>query len=155
MGLLPDNMFPMFLTGSAGVLTILSLALGTVRKEHLHSTLAERYSLLGMIFADDRSLTDEQYSEVFRKHLELEAGSPPTLRLLDAQCHYEVLRSLGGDPKKIPHIPPLRRALIHVMSQSNYAKRLPSSGEAIGSKKNPKQPTDSPPLLTDPSPEGA
>ena len=48
------------------------------------------------------------------------------LRLLDAMCHFEVLRSIG-DVERRPRVPWLRRALSQWLSQTDYAPRL---GEA-------------------------
>lgn len=115
-----------------GALAALDLAVGTNRRADQHADLVRRHTLLERHFAHDRSLTDEEFQEVFRERLEVEASEPPILRLLDATCHFEVLRSLGGDPAKHPPIRLWRRILMHWISQTNYARALPSGGQPLG-----------------------
>ena len=84
--------------------------------------------MLEQAFAHERSLDDGEYETLTRRRLEIESSEPAVLRLLDAMCHFEVLRSLG-DVKRHPRVPWLRRALSQWLSQTDYALRL---GEAAG-----------------------
>ncbi len=135
LGELPDwlDWVPIAAAFVVGALAALDLAVGTNRRADLHADLARRYTLLERHFAHDRSLSNDEFQEVFRERLGVEASEPPILRLLDATCHFEVLRSLGGNPAKHPSIAPWRRLLMHWFSQTSFARSLPAGGKPLDS----------------------
>ena len=104
----------------------LDLAVGTARRADRHGDLARQFIALEQEFAHGRNLEDDEYETLTRRRLAIEASEPPVLRLLDAMCHYEVLRSLG-DATRHPRVPWLRRAASQWLSQTSYALSL---GEA-------------------------
>ena len=115
-------------SASVALLGALDLAVGTARRADRHGDLARQFVVLEQAFAHGRSLDDGEYETLTRRRLEIESSEPTVLRLLDAMCHFEVLRSLG-DVKRHPRVPWLRRALSQWLSQTDYALRL---GEAAG-----------------------
>ena len=111
------------LTALIALVSALDLAVSTVRKANHHAELARRFIGLEKEFSHGESLTDEQYEQLTRERLEIEATEPPPLRLLDAMCHYELMKALG-DEREPPDIPLWRRLLAHCMSQSHYMLSL-------------------------------
>ena len=60
-----------------------------------------------------------------RERLEIEAAEPPPLMLLNALCHYELIRATREDlkehaKKQVASIPPGRRAPRNIRSQAEY-----------------------------------
>ena len=108
------------------VMAAFDLAVGTARRADRHGDLARQFIALEQDFAHGRDLEDDEYEALTRRRLAIEASEPPVLRLLDAMCHFEVLRSLG-DATRHPPIPWLRRAASQWLSQTSYALSL---GEA-------------------------
>ena len=101
----------------------IDLAVGTGRSGNHHADLARRFIVLEQRFAHNRDLTDEEYEELTCTRLDIEATEPPPLRLLDAICHYELLKALG-DKSEPPKIPWWRRAMANWFSQLDYIQRL-------------------------------
>ena len=99
------------------------LAVGTGRRADRHGDLARQFIGLEQSFAHGRSLDETEYEELTKARLQIEASEPPILRLLDALCHFELLRALG-DATKHPYIPLYRRVLANWFSQTSYALRL-------------------------------
>ena len=109
----------------------LDLCVGTARCANQHADLARRFIGLEQRFSHGRSLTDAEHEELTRSRLEVEATEPPPLRLLDAICHYELLRALG-DERQPPRIPWHRRVLANWFSQLEYMQRLPRPAAPAG-----------------------
>lgn len=116
------------LSASVAVLGAFDLAVGTARRVDRHSDFARQFITLEQDFAHGRDLDDDEYEALTRKRLAIEASEPPVLRLLDAMCHYEILRSLG-DAARHPRIPWVRRAASQWLSQTNYALSLGESAD--------------------------
>ena len=108
-----------------GVLSALDLAVATVKRADQHSDLARRFIDLEKRFAHGNDLDDEAFASAVRTRLEIQASEPPTLRLLDAMCHYEEKRSVGYPPEKV-QIPALRRWTANWISHETFARRLPA-----------------------------
>ena len=100
------------------------LAVGTARRADRHGDLARQFFTLERRFVHDKNLTNDEYAEIVDERLRIEATEPPTLRLLDALCHFEVLRSLGHDPSLMPRVPWVRRIAAQGFSQAEFAVRL-------------------------------
>ena len=115
-------------SAAVAVLGAIDLAVGTARCADRHGDLARQFISLERMFAHGRDLDDDEYPELVRRRLEIEASEPTTLRLLDAMCHYEILRSIG-DAKRHPRVPWLRRAASQFFSQTDYALSL---AETVG-----------------------
>ena len=115
-----------FFSALVALVAALGLAVGTARRADRHGDLARQFIALERDFAHGRSLEDDKYETLVRRRLAIEASEPPVLRLLDAMCHFEVLRSLG-DATRHPRIPWVRRAASQWLSQTSYAISL---GEA-------------------------
>ena len=99
------------------------LAVGTGRRADRHGDLARQFISLEQQFAHGRTLDDAEHEELVKARLQIEAGEPPVLRLLDVLCHFELLRSLG-DTSKHPPVPWCRRVLANWRSQTEYALSL-------------------------------
>ena len=113
------------------VVAALDLAVGTGRRADLHGDLARQFIGLEQQFAHDRDLDDVEFEKLTKARLRIEASEPPVLRLLDAMCHFELLRSLG-DERMHPRVPLRRRALAHWISQTDFALRLGRSTQKEG-----------------------
>lgn len=107
----------------------LDLSVGTGRRAGHHGDLARQFINLEKRFARGVSLDDTEFAEVTKARLDIESSEPPVLRLLDASCHFELLRSLG-DRGDRPQIPFLRRVTMHWFSQTAFAVRLQSRSVA-------------------------
>jgi len=103
------------------IIAALDLAIGTARRADVHSDLSRRFIGLEQRFAPGKNLTDDEYEAITRARLEIEAGEPTILRLLDLMCHYELLRAIG-DKSKHPQFPWLRRKSAHWLSQGDYVQ---------------------------------
>lgn len=115
-------------SAAVAALAAFDLAVGTARHADRHGDLARQFIFLEQDFAHGRNLEDDEYEALTRKRLAIEASEPPVLRLLDAMCHFEVLRSLG-DATRHPRVPWLRRAASQWLSQTNYALSLGESAD--------------------------
>lgn len=114
---------------AVALLLAADLVIGFSRKATLHH-------LLGRSFADLersiplRSLTREEYRWFMSQRLKIEEDEPPVKRLLDALCHYALLRSLGGteqDMKSMRKIPRWRQFFANLCSQEDYIVKLADS----------------------------
>lgn len=113
---------------ASGILSAVDLAVGTARQASLHADLSTRYTLLEKYFVKNDNLSPQALAALRAEQVQLRSLEPPILRLLDATCHYEVLRSFGGDPNKHPSIKWLRRFFVHIFSQPTYARSLLTKG---------------------------
>ena len=114
---------PGALSGAVAFFSALDLAVGTARRANLHADLGRQFIFLEQQFSSDRDMAEGLIDDMTRKRLDIEAEEPPPLRLLDAICHFELLRSMG-DEKDHPPIPWWRRAAADFFSQSSYAHSL-------------------------------
>ena len=69
----------------------------------MHAELARKFIDLEKRFSHGRDLEDKEYEEAVCERLEIEAGEPPILRLLDVMCHFEQTLA-EGSKKEIPPI---------------------------------------------------
>ena len=111
---------PIFFAGIVALVNALSLSIGTSRLASIHSDLARRFVDLESRFDPTEPLTDEEYKNRVKERLAIEATVPPTKRLLDVLCHFELMRAMGY-PDEPPKIPWRRRVMAHVFSQATYA----------------------------------
>ena len=111
-------------SAAVAIIGALDLSVGTARKADHHGSLARQFIALEREFAHGRDLDDDEHERLVRERLRIEATEPTVLRLLDALCHYELLRSLG-DENPAPRVSWFRRLSAHWLSQSYYAQRLP------------------------------
>ena len=117
---------PIFLA-FVSLVAIIDLAFGpTVRKAGHHGELARCFIELEKIFAKGENLTKDQIEVATKQRLEIEASEPPIMRLLDVMCHYEIMKSIGHE-KPLPRIPLWRRIIVHIGSQTTYARTLTAS----------------------------
>lgn len=114
---------PGALAGIVAIFSAFDLAVGTGRRADRHGDLARQFIGLEQRFAHGHDLDDKQHEELTRARLQIEAAEPTVLRLLDAMCHYELMRSLG-DNQPFPRVPWWRRVLAHCLSQTDYALAL-------------------------------
>ena len=118
--------FALFPPIAALIVTVFSavdLAVGTARMADRHADFARQFIHLEKEFSHDKSLTDKEHERIVGERLDIEAGEPAPLRLLDVMCHYEILKSLG-DARTPPRIPFWRRIFVHFVSQSDFVRRL-------------------------------
>ena len=114
---------PIILSGIVAIIGAIDLAVGTGRRADLHGDLARQFISLEQRFAHGRNLEDVEHEEIVKARLQIEASEPPVMRLLDALCHFELLRSLG-DAGQHPQISWIRRILANWFSQQSYASNL-------------------------------
>ena len=101
----------------------LDLGIGTASSANLHAELARKFIELEKRFAHGKELSDEEYENIVRDRLEIEANEPTVLRLLDIMCHFELLRA-QGDRREHLKIPLWRRKAAHWISQPNFAQEF-------------------------------
>ena len=89
----------------------------------MHAELARKYIGLEKRFSHGRALEDNEYEEAVCDRLEIEAGEPPILRLLDVMCHFELMLA-EGNQKEIPNIPLIRRKMANWMSQQDFVQKF-------------------------------
>ena len=123
-----STVFSMVSSAAVAVMAAFDLAVGTARRAGRHGNLARQFITLEQEFAHGRNLENDEYEALTRRRLAIEASEPPVLRLLDAMCHFEVLRSLG-DATRHPRVPWVRRAASQWLSQTNYALSLGESAD--------------------------
>jgi len=106
------------------VVNALDFAVGTGRRSNEHSDLARQFISLEAKFpSEDVELSAGEIDLLRRERLSIESREPPVMRLLDAMCHYELLRAMG-DERAHPRVPLRRRVLIHFLSQAVFARDL-------------------------------
>ena len=116
---------PGILAGGVAILGAIDPTAGTARRANQHTDLARQFIGLEQRFSHGRNLDDDEHEELTKSRLQIEASEPPVLRLLDAQCHFEV-RSLG-DQKPL-RVPLWRRITAHWVSHTNSALTLGEAG---------------------------
>ena len=89
----------------------------------MHAELARKYIGLEKRFSHGRALEDNEYEEAVCDRLEIEAGEPTILRLLDVMCHFE-LKLAEGSKDDIPKIFLIRRKMANWMSQQDYTQKF-------------------------------
>lgn len=110
---------------AAGIVLALNLVGGFSRRAANHHQLATRFSVLESKLVPLRPLEAAEYQPLVRERLEIEAAEPPPLMLLNALCHYELIRATREDlkehaKKQVASIPLGRLALRNVRSQADY-----------------------------------
>ena len=127
---LSPGWLPAIAAAAVAVASAVDLAVGTARRANHHGDLARQFIGLEQRFAHGRSLDDAEHEELTRERLRIEATEPPVLHLLNALCHYELLRALG-DGREPPAISWPRAVLANWFSQPDYAaslRREPAAG---------------------------
>ena len=76
-----------------------------------HNELAREFISLEQELVRTRDVTPERLAELTARRLQIEAGEPPILRVLDAMCHNELLTAIGSDDEQRAHITRLQRWL--------------------------------------------
>lgn len=108
------------------IVAAFDLAVGSTTKlAGNHGELAQRFIELEKVYSKGKNLTESEFEDAVNQRLRIEASEPTPLRLLDAMCHYEILKSYG-DKKDHPKIPWYRRIMVHLLSQTTYARSLPA-----------------------------
>ena len=110
------------------LLAAIDLAVGTGKRGNEHGDLARQFISLEQEFSHGNDLTDVEHERLLRRRLEIEASEPPDFRLLDAMCHFELLRA-KGDEDKHPHVPWYRRLIMHFFSQAMFARGLTKNAD--------------------------
>ena len=110
---------------AAGIVLALNLVGGFSRRAANHHQLATWFSVLESKLVPLRPLEASEYQPLMRERLELEAAEPPPLMLLNALCHYELIRATREDRREhakqqVASIPWRRLALRNVRSQAEY-----------------------------------
>ena len=112
-----------------GFFSIVQLVISPSEAARLHADLARDFIGLEkqMILAGE-SVSDKQIDEFTALRLDIEAKEPPTLRVLDAMCHNELLRAMGYDRSKHVRISWLQRlcAPLFDLRQEAIDKQLAS-----------------------------
>lgn len=121
---MPDtlSLFPFVATAFIAVVSAADLAVGTGHCANLHANLARQFIMLEQRFSQGTSLGDSEYEQVKNERLNIEAGEPPVLSLLNVMCYYEVAVSIGRVPA-FPYIPWWRRIGAQWVSFNEYAQR--------------------------------
>ena len=120
---------PVLFGGLVALVNALALSIGTSRMANLHADLARSFIDLESRFDPLGPLGDEDYQKRVNERLSIEANVPPTKRLLDVMCHFELMRAMGYKDKH-PKIPWCRRIMANVLSQTTYAVSLQDQMEA-------------------------
>ncbi|MCY3986407.1 MAG: hypothetical protein OXF23_05125 [Candidatus Dadabacteria bacterium] len=102
----------------------LDFAIGTGRRSNEHGDLARQFISLEIEFGTDQEPSEVDLDRLTKERLKIEAREPVALRLLDAMCHYELLRAMG-DESDHPRVSLFRRSLMHFFSQAVFARELP------------------------------
>ncbi|MFM8332628.1 MAG: hypothetical protein ACKN9T_13140 [Candidatus Methylumidiphilus sp.] len=80
------------------IITTVELIIGTTRKSVLHESLKRRFiNLEQEIMNTEETKTKQKYTKFYKERLFIETDEPPPLRVLDAICHNELMRSMGYD----------------------------------------------------------
>lgn len=80
-----------------------ALVLSWSDKARLHADLAQKFLTLNaeIVRVGKRKFTEDQLNEWHAKVLGIEASEPPTLSVLEAICHNDIVDSFGEPEKKI------------------------------------------------------
>ena len=98
-----------------------TLAIGAAGRANLHAELAREFILLEAEFLTSPPTDEDSLNTLIKARLQIESREPTKLHLLDAMCHFELLRAMG-DVAEHYEIPWLRRKLAHWFSQAGYAQ---------------------------------
>ena len=114
---------PVALSCVAALIVAAHYAVRPVFCANLHADLGRRFIFLEQQFPSDRDMAEGLIDDLTSKRLDIEAAEPPPLRLLDAMCHFELLRAMG-ETEDHARIPWFRRATADLFSQASYAQNL-------------------------------
>jgi|GEM_PF-4271210 len=80
-----------------------ALVLSWSDKARLHADLAQKFLALEaeIVKVGKRKFTEDQLNDWHSKVLGIEAAEPPTLSVLEAICHNDIVDSLGEPERKI------------------------------------------------------
>ena len=101
---------------AAAIVTLSSaidLVVGTVKMARLHADLARQFISLEKALIPEESFS--RLDELETQRLEIEAGEPPPLRVLDSMCHNELARALGYPSSEFKGIRWYQRLLAQFM----------------------------------------
>lgn len=88
--------FSVYLAGTTAFFSVVNLIFDTKGNSRLHHDLARQFiNIEKNLVAPD--LTAAQIQKAESDRLEIEAGEPPILRVLDLICHNELLRAIGRE----------------------------------------------------------
>lgn len=86
------------------VVAAFDLVVGTSRQARLHADLARRFIGLEKKIVAGAVPDDGLLAAWTQERLDIEMEEPPILRVLDALCHREQMRSMGYPPEQLPKI---------------------------------------------------
>lgn len=102
-----------YLAGATAIFSSLNLVWDTKGNSRLHHDLARQFlGLEKRLVAPNITIDDIRKTESDR--LEIEAGEPPVLRVLDIICHNELSRAMGFDRKEMYQVGLARSLFAHL-----------------------------------------
>jgi len=78
------------------------LVIGTAKQARLHSDLARRFIVLEKKILAKQSPSAEDLASFTQDRLDIEMEEPPILRVLDALCYREQMRSMDYSKEQLP-----------------------------------------------------
>lgn len=92
-----------------------ALVLSWSDKARLHADLAQKFLALEaeIVKVGKRKFTEDQLNDWHSKALGIEASEPPTLSVLEAICHNDIVDSLGEPERKI-NLNWFQKSLMHI-----------------------------------------
>jgi len=88
--------FSVYLAATTAVFSAINLVFDTKGNSRLHHDLARQFISIEKDLVDP-ALTPAIINKAESDRLEIEAGEPPILRVLDLICHNELLRAIGRE----------------------------------------------------------
>ena len=88
-----------YLAGATAIFSAVNLVWDTKGNSRLHHDLARQFISIEKRLIDP-NITPEQINKAESDRLEIEAGEPPILRVLDLLCHNELIKAMGLEREK-------------------------------------------------------
>lgn len=95
-----------FFASSAAILSAINLVFTPSQAARRHNDLLKAFFSLekDILATSPETITDDVFTSLTAKRLDIEAEEPPPLRVLDCICHNELLKSMGYDRSHEVHI---------------------------------------------------
>ena len=120
---LESGLYSILIALSVSAFGAIDLAVGASRRANQHAEIARDFVLLEAEFVKSNPIEEPILTDLTSKRLVIESREPAKLHLLDAMCHFELLRAMG-DAAEHHRIPWWRRALANLVSQADYAQQV-------------------------------
>lgn len=122
-----NDVLTISLAAAVAIFSAVNLVFGFAGYARLHNDLVQKFTDLEKRIILETVATIDSINALTADRLDIEAGEPPVLRILDMICHNELCRALGYDETAMAKIGFLQRLCAPFFDLMDYKIQAPKS----------------------------